>query len=235
MPAALTGTLAPRAGLDAAQRQQLFELMRRHYIGVDAERFRHDLEEKNWVLLLHDSAGTLRGFSSLLKYHARIQGHPITVIFSGDTIVEQRYWGSRALPRTWIRAVRSLHTDKDPSDLYWLLLTAGFRTYRFLPLFWRRFYPQPQSGDVQLRYLRDRLASDRFGRAFDPVSGVVRLAAHYRIEPRLGGPDAAARRRDTHIDYFLTSNPGHVHGDELACIASLDDTNLTAAGRRMCR
>jgi len=27
----------------------------------------------------------------------------------------------------------------------WLLITSGFRSYRFLPLFWREFYPRYDS------------------------------------------------------------------------------------------
>ncbi len=33
--------------------------------------------------------------------------------------------------------------------------------------------------------------------------------------------------------FFARANPGHEGGDELVCLTSLDDDNLTPAGRRM--
>ena len=41
---------------------------------------------------------------------------------------------------------------------------------------------------------------------------------------RLANPDVA---------FFARVNPGHEAGDELVCLTTLDDDNLTRAGRRM--
>lgn len=232
-PPGLAGRLVRRAELSADCRARLCALMQRHFAGVERDRFDADLDEKDWVLLFTEADGTVQGFSTLLKYHASFRDRAVTVIYSGDTIVDERFWGSRALPRTWIRAVRSLHAADDPPELYWLLLTAGYRTYRFLPLFWREFFPRCDGGNDGLRCLRDRLASRRFGAAYDPATGVVRLPGSYHLAPRLAQPPPG-RRHDPHIDFFLRCNPGHVRGDELVCIASLDEANLTGAGRRMC-
>lgn len=226
--------LLPRDLLSEADRDRMFALMTEHYTQMDRTGFERDLAEKNWVLLFRDAAGQIQGFSTLLKYHASVAGRPVTVIFSGDTVIDRDHWGSRALPRNWIRAVRSLHTEDDHPEIYWLLLTGGFRTYRFLPLFWREFFPSVHNGNEELRQLRDRLATDRFGATFDPDTGIVRLPGAYAVKNALAAP-TPGKRRDPHIDFFLQHNPGHCRGDELACIADLGEHNLTAAGRRMCR
>lgn len=212
--------------------QRLLTLMQRHFLDVDRDRFQGDLAAQQWVLLFRDASDRIQGFSTLSKYTSGDDQDAVTVIYSGDTIVDRRFWGHRALPRNWIRAVRSLHAADDPADLYWLLLTSGFRTYRFLPVFWRRFHPRPEGDEPGLRPLRDRLAAERFGDAFDPTEGIVRLTRHYRLRPELAEAPPG-RREDQHIDFFLRCNPGYTDGDELACIAPLHDANLTRAGARM--
>jgi hypothetical protein len=112
----------------------------------------------------------------------------------------------------------------------WLLITSGFRTYRFLPVFWRWFVPR-HDGAADCG-LRDRLAAARFGAGFDPATGIVRLAAPQRL--RAGFREVpSGRERDPHTAFFLEANPGWAAGDELACLCELADDNLTPAGRRM--
>src|SRR4051812_23812839 len=97
-----------RARLLDREIESMYEMLSRHFSGVEADVFAHDLAEKNWVVLLEDDSGTLRGFSTFLMYESNACGAPITVVYSGDTIVESAAWGTSLLPRTWIRAVYDL-------------------------------------------------------------------------------------------------------------------------------
>jgi hypothetical protein len=47
------------------------------------------------------------------------------------------------------------------------------------------------------------------------------------------GDVTEARLRDPVVALFAARNPGHVDGDELACLCELSEANLTAAGRRV--
>jgi hypothetical protein len=51
-------------------------------------------------------------------------------------------WATPVLPRARITSVNKLRETYPRGKYYWLLLTSGFRTYRFLPVFWREFYPR---------------------------------------------------------------------------------------------
>lgn len=229
----MNGRLIPRQAVDAPCAAAMYRLLRRHFLGVDRDGFRADLAEKNWVLLLEDGSRRLVGFSTLLLYEDRLSGQRHTVVYSGDTIVEPASRGSPALARTWIRGVRRLHARQGAGRLWWLLITSGFRTYRFLPVFCRRFYPRHASSTTdELRARRDRLARRRFGDRYDPTTGIVRLARPQRLRPGLRELPAG-RLDDPHVALFARLNPGHAEGDELVCLAELGDANLTRAGLRM--
>ena len=211
----------------------MFSLIGAHFTGVDRHTFDRDLDDKTGAILLEDDSGTLRGFSTIVAYESRAAGRPVAVVYSGDTIVERAWWGSPALARTWARAVRQLAPSDGQRDVYWLLLTSGFRTYRFLPVFFRDFTPRVNGprGDSDAKLL-EALAFERFGPQYDPPTGIVRLD-----RPQVLAPDLLAlpegRLPDPHIAFFVQRNPGYVNGDELACLARISDDNLTPAGRRM--
>ena len=49
--------------------------------------------------------------------------------------------GSLALPVAWGRLMLSLEEVGAGQHLYWLLTSKGYKTYRFLPVFFNEFYP----------------------------------------------------------------------------------------------
>jgi hypothetical protein len=221
-----------RAALDARTEAAMFALLAGHFDGVERATFRADLDAKSSVILLEDDAGVLRGFSTLLICEPVSLGGWARVVYSGDTIVAREWWGSPALARSWIHAVRRL-VPGDGRPLHWLLLTSGFRTYRFLPVFFKSFHPRhdavtPPGDQARL----DAIAQELFGWRYDPGRGVVQLD-----RPQVLAGDLvdvpAGRAADPHVRFFLERNPGFVRGDELVCLTRIADDNLTRAGLRM--
>lgn len=224
--------LVPRAELTAAQKGGMCQLLARHFDGVTPEQFARDLAEKNLALLLQRDE-MLVGFSTLLAYATSFEGEPVNVIYSGDTIVAPEAWGSTALPRAWVAGVDALRGALPAGRCFWLLLTSGFRTYRFLPVFWREFFPRFDAPTPPaMQCLLERLARDRFGTQFDPRAGVVKFTRPQRLQAGLEQV-SSNRVNDPHVAFFLARNPGHGNGDELVCFTELCSGNLTAAGRRM--
>jgi hypothetical protein len=224
--------LVPRAKLLPAQKAEMFELLAQHFDGVTAEQFGRDLAEKSLALLL-EREDKLVGFSTLLAYTTLFEGSTVNVIYSGDTIVTPDAWGTTALPRAWVAGVDALRASMPPGRCFWLLLTSGFRTYRFLPVFWREFFPRfdvPTPPD--LRRLLEQLGRERFCAQFLPTPGIVRFASPQKLRESLKEVPAG-REHDPHVSFFLSRNPGCVNGDELVCLTELCPENLTAAGRRI--
>jgi len=210
----------------------MHRLLRDHFEGVTREQFERDLNEKTAAVLLRDDAGTIRGFSTLLAYRSRATPTSVGVVCSGDTIVDASCRNSPALARTWITATRDLVASLHCERNVWLLIVSGYRTYRFLPVFWREFVPRHDRSHRDDHALLQLLARERFAEAFDPSSGIVRLPQPQRLRASLADiPNG--KQADPHVRHFLELNPGHAQGDELACLCDLADGNLTPAGRRM--
>lgn len=230
----IESVVVPRHDLSDFLRDEMFALLRAHFKGVTRERFEIDLNEKNHAILLRRGE-RLAGFSTLLAYETSCAGERASVIYSGDTIVAPEAWGTTALPRAWIAAVNELRAAYPRGRYYWLLLTSGFRTYRFLPLFWREFLPRFDAVERrETRELLNHLAREKFAEQFDARTGIVRFTHPQQLRFELRGipPERFA---DPHVRFFATQNPGHERGDELVCLTELSPGNLTAAGRRMLR
>jgi len=206
----------------------MFELLRDHYDNVTYDAFHHDLSEKDWVILLSREAdGELVGFSTQMLMEHVVEGKTVMVVFSGDTIIDRQHWGGLALPVAWSRLMTSIRAEYPSRELYWFLISKGYKTYRFLPVFFHRFYPSlhgpPPRFEAQL--MRS-LAEHKFPGAYDPARGIVRLDPG---APRLKSdvaPVTAARLMNPHVSFFVQANPGHVDGDELVCLARFDEENL---------
>ncbi len=222
----------PVGELGAEAVEQMLELMRQHYEGVSEARFNADLQAKQWVILLRDR-GRLCGFSTQTTFDHALAGRRMKILFSGDTIIDKHCWGSFALPVAWGRLMLSLLARDPGTDLFWLLTSKGYKTYRFLPVFFRSFHPcctgEPSAFE---RELLPSVATARFGDAFDAAAGVLRARPGAQ-RLREGVADLDARRlQDPHIAFFQQRNPGHAKGDELVCLARIHPDNLTDYIRR---
>lgn len=227
-----TGML--RSELTARDREEMLGLLQSHFEGVTPLQFDADLDTKDWVLRITRD-DMLVGFSTLKAYTTEVAGRSVNVIYSGDTVMAPEAWGSPILSRGWIALVRMIQSTRPGEPWHWLLLSSGFRTYRFLPVFWREFWPRhDREPDESTKQLIDGLAMEQFNGCFDRTAGVVRFPRPQRLREHLAVvPDG--RENDPHIRFFLERNPGHACGDELVCFAELGDSNLTAAGQRMVR
>ncbi len=209
----------------------MFALLAEYFEGVDRDVFDRDLAEKEWVVLLRDADGRIDGFSTLM----RIEVDDITVFFSGDTVVARHRWGTYDLPRFWAKHVFALAATLAPREVYWFLISSGYRTYRYLPVFFREFYPtfrRPTPDGV--RSLIDRIASAKFDGSYDAAAGVVRLATPAPLRAGISDPEERLER-DPDVRFFVQQNPHHRSGDELACLVRVAPDNVTPAGQRMIR
>lgn len=229
----MSGQILKIDDLDEATQTSMYALFAKQFSGVTMAEFRHDLADKNWVLLLRDDDGRLNGFSTIHYYEETIDGCLYPIVFSGDTVVDVDSWSDSALSYWWMGAIDYLRRLHGKERLFWFIIVSGFRTYRFLPVYSKHFFPRydaPTPAATQA--VMDYLATQRFGERYDPVTGIVRLATPSMLKGKLSGiPEN--RLSDPHVAFFAERNPNHMQGDELVCFAELSEDSLTRLGQRM--
>jgi hypothetical protein len=230
----LTGQLVRVAEIDVRRRDEMYALMDAYYENMNYSTFAADLNEKDWVIQIVDAASnTLKGFSTQVLIQSSVDGRSIRALFSGDTIVSSDRRGQQKLFQYSGWLCRRLMDTYPYDELYWLLISKGYKTYRFLPLFFREFYPRFDS-NTPARY---QTVIDSLGRHIDPArydqqTGILRAGpSGCRLRP--GVADVTADRlRDQHVRFFADANPGHASGDELCCVAPLTPTCFTRVAYR---
>lgn len=232
---ALMGKVIETTQLSAADRRRMLWLMQEHYENVSEQAFESDLNEKQWViLLLNSDSNELCGFSTQTLMDAQVDGRPVRALFSGDTIIHRSHWGGQALSHTWLRFAGDLIDRLPDQELWWFLISSGYKTYRYLPLLCREFFPcydKPTPRAVQS--IIDVLARQKYPEDYDPMAGVIRAgASHYYLRSGLA-EITDKHRRDPHVEFFANRNPGHERGDELCCLARLTRDNFTPATERV--
>lgn len=234
----LSADVRPRETLTPADRREMYQLLDRHFENTSPCQFEQDLAEKETVILLRDPRDArVVGFSTLMTLPVTVEGQEVVGFFSGDTIIARECWGSSLLGRLWLRTVFAeadrIQGRSSDARLYWFLICSGYKTWRYLPIFFRHYSPHPErSASAFDRKVLRALATTKFGDEYHPDAGVVRFR---RATPlRRGIADVTERRlRDSAVDFFVRANPGHTEGDELACLARISRANLTAAGLRL--
>ena len=234
MPSTLISSTVARADLTTADIRTMFRVFSENFEGATLGLFERDLNNKQWVILLREAqTNELAGFSTLAFYETAFEDQTLSVVYSGDTIIRPAYWGTPELPRAWIKTVLEKSATM-PQPLYWLLISSGYKTYRFLKVFYKDFYPRydaPTPPATQA--LMHDLALQRFGADYRCEEGVVRFAAGATPLREGVATVEAERLRDPHVAFFVARNPGHIHGDELVCLTRIHPDNFTAAGKRM--
>ena len=218
-----THTQTPQT-LSEAQIAQLYTLYQTYYGGTTPELFCRDLQEKDQILILQDNQTPI-GFTTLKIIRSQHQNQPIRAIFSGDTIIHHQYWGSQTLPLAWCELVGKIQAQEPHIPLYWLLIVKGDRTYRYLNVFSKQYYPNRKTPTPpEIQSLINQLARERFGAHYHPQRGIV----HYpQSQGHLAEAPPVAVRSGTRA-FGIADSRGH---DDCAQLDELSRLQAPLRGR----
>jgi hypothetical protein len=226
--------IVPATRLTISDRRKLYELLERHYEHVSWPQFEADLLEKDAVIVLRDASGLLCGFSTQKVMHITVDGIPVRAIFSGDTIIDPNQWGEQELGRAWCHYVGQVRAADPETPLYWFLISKGYRTYLYLPVFFKSYYPTcawPTPAAEQR--ILNALASAKFPEDYDAERGlVVFQGSRGNLKPELAAVPPH-RLRNQHVQFFLSCNPTYSEGTELVCLAEISPENMRSYPARI--
>tara|TARA_B100000700_G_C15039996_1_gene854863 strand:- start:2091 stop:2882 length:792 start_codon:yes stop_codon:yes gene_type:complete len=223
--------------LHVAETQAMFNLMLQCYDNVQEKTFSRDLADKHWVLILRSIAtGDIVGFSTQKLRELEIEDIAYSILFSGDTVVQRKYWGKRDLLLASACLVDELMQQAQGEKFFWFLISKGYKTYHFLPVLFREFYPSkdyptPRSAKRVIDYLGSELG----GELYDVSTGVIKSQGGWYVLKQDIAEMTTLRTKDPHAQFFVQCNPGFGSGDELCCLAELNKSNYTNVAMRLLR
>jgi hypothetical protein len=230
----LRGTLEDVGSLSGSDRDAMFQLMQRSYANMRRDRFDLDLNAKQWVILVRSpESHRLVGFSTQMMLEARLGSELVRALYSGDTVMDRDHWGDPTLPHVWGNFALQL-IDPQVGPLFWFLTSKGFRTYRYLPLFFRSYFPRPHTATPAWEQsLIDALGARIGHEWYDPGRQIIRACPGKDFVRSEIAEPGMRLNTDPHIRFFVERNPGFAQGDELCCLAPLTRENFTRAAYRV--
>jgi hypothetical protein len=213
----------------------MFALLLGNFTNVTKETFLADLNRKNLVFLLHEGEREgLVGFSTQQIISLRDGSR---LVFSGDTIITPSAWGTLDLPRAWGLWMLELKETLPDQLLYWLLISKGHRTFRFLTTYFKDFAPSRARSYLPRE---EEIVVEAAAMLFDRE--IVKSCQGYYILPHRDTSQrmaphlqASQDRRTVHpeIEFFEHANPDFEQGSELICLLNYSVANMRPFCRRM--
>ena len=214
-----------------AKKNQMFAIMKEYFTDGEYEIFEKDLNKKTWAFIAEDS-GTVVGFSLLERFLFTYENKDYMILYSGDTIIRKEYWGQcNDIWRLMLDNAINIQKESDMS-VYWFLISSGYKTYRFLPTLFNQFYPKYNEENLEFKSLVNHLAEEKFGDRFDSEKGVIKVDGASMLQEWVAPVDEKMMK-NKHIAFYIERNPGHIYGDELACLTEISPSNLTRAAKKM--
>jgi hypothetical protein len=215
-------------------RKELFSLYFRYFENTTESLFLDHMSHKDHVIVLRDMATeAIKGFATLKMLKVNVQGKEVYGIFTGDTIIDRRYWGEQELSSSfsYYAGSRAREFGEDV-PYYWFLISKGYKTYRFLPVFTEKYWPCYKAEmPAWEKSVLDALAQSLYPKEYDAESGLITFRNRVgNLRPGVGDIPKG-RLKDPDIDFFNQRNPDHLQGVELACITEMRPHNLKSVAK----
>lgn len=224
-------TVVQVAELPGQTRQQMAALYFRYYDGSDEYTFQNDIDSKTEAILLHADQ-ELVGFTMLHQYEGCFSNKPARIVYSGDTVVDQAHWGQQVLAFACVERM-GYYSHASELPVYWFLVVKGHRTYRYLSVYCKSFYPHWSIDRSDLKPLADELAEAKFGSVYNKQTGVVEFnPSQGHLNPAMACPNEHHLEKPE-VRFFVERNPGYVAGHELVCLSELHERNLKPLAQRI--
>jgi hypothetical protein len=210
--------------LTKVERTQLLELFVKYYDNVTPDNFYLDLDKKDRIILLRDKhTKKIKGFSTIKKIHVETGGRDIYALFSGDTIIDSDYWGQAALGVEFVKNLMRIKLNHPTHEVYWFLISKGFKTYLLLAKNFKNFYPRYNIvTPPEMRALIEKLAMQIYPEHFDRQTQIIKVGGVlYKLKKQIA-PIGERERQIPDINFFDQMNPNWQQGDELCCIGHFD-------------
>ena len=221
----LSATTIAISTLTLTDVDQMFALMQVYYANIDRAEFLRDLYAKDEVIVLRDTGDSrIVGFSTLKYFHFGERFADAVGIFSGDTIVEQKYWGRTALQGAFRLNLCKTKLRHPKRKLYWFLISKGYKTYLLMANNFPVYYPRHEAATPpEMKELMKAVYGSMYPETYDSEHDLLHHAGQsYHLKQGVAAPTTDMMARLSRVKFFVEKNPGWNAGNELTCIAAMD-------------
>ena len=135
----------------------------------------------------------------------------------------------------WNQRMGEIKRQYPERSFYWFLLVKGHRTFRYMPVFGRTFFPHWSNNRDDLKPLADMLAFEKFSTDYNATTGVVEFpVSRGHLKSEIADPSPEELGKDS-VQFFLQCNPDYGKGHELVCVCELEEHNMKPLTRRVFR
>lgn len=211
---------------------RMYQIFIGYYDNADLDVFLADMGKKTGVFIMRAGEGTserIVGFSTVMHLDIAVggEGRCARGIFSGDTIVERQFWGSRSLQRAFVAHIIRQRLVNPLRPLYWLLISKGYKTYLLLANNYPRYYPNPEGEHPHLEGVVHTYCRHLFAKAYDDQKRLLDFGDGYqKLKDDVAGINDEMRRRYPKISFFEQCNPSWQRGTELPCVGEIAFSDL---------
>ena len=204
--------------------RSMYDVYRRYYENISLDLFSKDMVEKNGVFIIEErKTGRTVGFSTLKVLDMEVGGRTVTGVFSGDTIIEKEYWGSRVLQFQFFIRMLKEKLKRPHRPMFWLLISKGYKTYLLLANNFYTYYPHPEGRCDFLAEHVDAYCRALFPESFCDSRRLLDFGNGYtHLKEDVAGITDEMREANAKIRFFEQCNPSWERGTELPCIGLVD-------------
>jgi hypothetical protein len=218
----------PISSVTVTHIKQMYDLYAKYYENTSLDVFLTDLSKKSGVILVTRAVDDqIVGFSTQTFFDLKVDGKRVRGIFSGDTIIEQAYWGNNALANTFYRRLIIERLKRPFVPFYWFLISKGYKTYLLMTNNFYNYYPNVNGKDEQYRRVTEAYCQQLFPEAFDRQKMLLDFGESYvRLKGDVASITPELVAANPHIAFFEKVNPSWRRGTEVPCLAACDYESL---------
>jgi len=212
------------SSLSQSDVKTMFHLMCEYYEDVTWKEYRRDLYKKDAVILLRDrNTQEIKGFSTLLNIRMIINGKKVFGVFSGDTVIDKKYWGQRVLGKAFLKYLVIEKLKRVFRSYWWFLMSKGYKTYLLMANNFGEYYPHFQKPTpLATKQIMNAFYGSAYAEKYDEKTGLIQFSGpSCRLKRNVANVNRELKQSDPKVDFFVKKNPEWYQGTELACIAKM--------------
>jgi hypothetical protein len=214
----------PIKNITDADKQEMYHLFIKYYDNVGHTTFLRDFNKKEHVCIMRTKAGNaIVGFSTVTRIKVSHNGSRYMGVFSGDTVIEKKYWGSIAIHLCFLRYLflqRLLHPF---ANIFWFLITKGYKTYLLMANNFYGYYPRyDREANPQLAELTKLFCHSLYPGIYSEKTGLLAFGEGYqKLKDNVANIDDEMKMKYPKVAFFEKVNPTWRDGTELPCLVEI--------------